>query len=99
MTNQETGDYVVKEIGKLLERVRSAKSGTYDAFAKAKVRALVDVLDLLAEVKTEAELVSRVQQLYRARTGALDGLRDLLQAMGVRTWRTRARGVDTGWLL
>jgi|GEM_PF-2887361 len=84
MTNQEAGDHIVKEINKNLERIRSAKSETYDAFAKEKIRSLIDVLDLLDEVKTEDELTKRVQQLYKAQAGALDGLRDLLQTMGVR---------------
>ena len=84
MTNQETGDYVVKEINKYLGVIRSAKNEAYDGFAKEKIRVLVEVLDVLDEVQTESELQTRVKALYKAHTGALDGLKDLLQAMGVR---------------
>ncbi len=84
MTLQETGDHVVKEINKYVGLIRTAKSEQYDGFAKEKIRVLVEVLDLLDEVKDEAELATQIQQLYKSHTGALDGLRDLMQTLNIK---------------
>jgi hypothetical protein len=43
---------------------------------------LLDVLDLVDEVKDDAELAEKVKLLFRGRQGALDGLNDLLQVIG-----------------
>ena len=82
MILQEAQDYTVKEINKNLEIIRKAKNEKYDEFAKEKVKALVDVLDLIDECSSENELADGVKLLYRGKQGALDGLNDLLQVMG-----------------
>ena len=82
MTTLQIADYVVQEINKNLGIIRSAKSEKYDEFAKEKVKVLVDVLDLIDEVKDDAELAEKVKLVFRGKQGALDGLNDLLQVMG-----------------
>ena len=82
MTTLQIADYVVQEINKNLGIIRSAKSEKYDEFAKEKVKVLVDVLDLIDEVKYDAELAEKVKLVFRGKQGALDGLNDLLQVMG-----------------
>jgi len=82
MTMPQIADHIVQEINKNLGTIRTAKSEKYDEFAKEKIKVLVDVLDLVDEVKDDAELAEKVKLLFRGRQGALDGLNDLLQVIG-----------------
>jgi hypothetical protein len=82
MNLPQINDYVVKEIERNLHILQSSKSEKYDKFSKEKIKVLLETLDILDEVSDEAAFVNEVKLLFRGRQGALDGLNDLLQAMG-----------------
>ncbi len=84
MELEDVSAHIVKEINRNLEIIQTAKSEKYDEWAKEKVKALVDVLDLVDEVKDTGELVTHVQRVFRGAQGTLDGLNDLLQALGAK---------------
>lgn len=82
MTLSETAAYLRKEIDKYLRVIEIGKSEKTDAFAKEKLHAFIEVMDLLDECPDDAVLAERVREMYNAKQGATDGLRDLLKALG-----------------
>ena len=82
MNMQEIQLFLEKEINRNLDIIKNAESEKYDQFSKQKIKALVDVLDIMDECVDSTVLAKRIKLLFRGMQGALDGLNDILQVMG-----------------
>ena len=82
MTPSETAAYLRQEIDKYLRVIEIAKSEKTDKFAKEKLHVFIEAFDLLDECADGEAVAQKVRELYNAKLGAVDGLRDLLKALG-----------------
>jgi len=80
---ETTRTFILSEIGKFLPLI-GGKSEVTDKFLKAKIVALIEVLEGINEYGDDlAAYGKHVHRLYRANQGAADGIHDVLVHLGL----------------
>jgi hypothetical protein len=75
---KKLGDFIISEINRNLDIIRQSENENYDKFAVGKVKALVDLLDMLDECKSEGEFKSRVKLMSKKHLGATTVLDEIV---------------------
>lgn len=82
MKHKEISDFIVAEINRNLEAIRYTDVESYDKFAAGRIKVLVDLLGILNQCKTPADIRTRISMMQKGNMGASSILEEIETKLG-----------------